>query len=138
MVRNAMSATEFYILQYLWTRETPATFSEIMVHFNEEEKKVIETIGNKYGIDFDTSGDTYNAVGCKHCNNTGYYERIGLFEVLNLTDEIKEEIMNGKSSIEVRKKALEGDYRPLIIDGINKVIQGYTTLSELNKKLLIY
>ena len=106
--------------------------------FNEEEKKVIEIIGNKYGIDFDTSGDTYDAVGCKHCNNTGYYERIGLFEVLNLTDEIKEEIMNGKSSIEVRKKALEGDYKPLIIDGINKVIQGYTTLSELNKKLLIY
>lgn len=106
--------------------------------FNEEEKKVIETIGNKYGIDFDTSGDTYDAVGCKHCNNTGYYERIGLFEVLNLTDEIKEEIMNGKSSIEVRKKALEGDYKPLVVDGINKVIQGHTTLSELNKKLLIY
>ena len=39
MVRNAMSATEFYILQYLWTRETPATFSEIMVHFNEDDKK---------------------------------------------------------------------------------------------------
>lgn len=39
MVRNAMSATEFYILQYLWTRETPATFSEIMVHFNEVDKK---------------------------------------------------------------------------------------------------
>lgn len=39
MVRNAMSATEFYILQYLWTRETPATFSEIMVHFNETEHK---------------------------------------------------------------------------------------------------
>ena len=39
MVRNAMSATEFYILQYLWTRETPATFAEIMVHFNEVEKK---------------------------------------------------------------------------------------------------
>ena len=106
--------------------------------FNEEEKKVIETIGNKYGVDFDTSGDTYDAIGCKHCNNTGYYERIGLFEVLNLTDEIKEEIMNGKSSIEVRKKALEGDYKPLVVDGINKVIQGHTTLSELNKKLLIY
>ena len=39
MVRNAMSATEFYILEYLWTRETPATFSEIMNHFNNEEKK---------------------------------------------------------------------------------------------------
>ena len=106
--------------------------------FNEEEKKVIETIGQKYGMNFDTSGDTYDAVGCKHCNNTGYYDRIGVFEVLNLTDEIKEEIMNNKSSIEIRKKALEGDYRPLIVDGINKVIQGHTTLKELNNKLLIY
>lgn len=106
--------------------------------FNEEEKKVIESIGQKYGMNFDTSGDTYDAVGCKHCNNTGYYERIGVFEVLNLTDEIKEEIMNNKSSIEIRRKALEGDYRPLIVDGINKVIQGHTTLKELNNKLLIY
>ena len=39
MVHHAMSATEFYILKYLWSRETPATFSEIMTHFNEEEKK---------------------------------------------------------------------------------------------------
>ena len=39
MVQNAMSATEFYILKYLWSRETPATFTEIMTHFNEEEKK---------------------------------------------------------------------------------------------------
>ena len=106
--------------------------------FNEEEKKIIDTIGKKYGMNFDTSGDTYDAVGCKHCNNTGYYDRIGVFEVLDLTDEIKEEIMNNKSSIEIRKKALEGSYRPLIVDGINKVIQGHTTLKELNNKLLIY
>ena len=39
MVQNAMSATEFYILKYLWSRETPATFSEIMNNINEEEKK---------------------------------------------------------------------------------------------------
>ena len=51
MVRNAMSATEFYILQYLWTRETPATFSEIMVHFNEEEKKAWKIAR---GADFET------------------------------------------------------------------------------------
>lgn len=106
--------------------------------FNQEERNIIETIGRKYGIDFDLSGETYEAVGCKHCNQTGYYERIGLFEVLNITDEIKEEIMNGKSSIEIKKKALEGDYKPLIIDGISKVIQGYTTFEELNRKLLIY
>ncbi len=104
--------------------------------FNDEEKAVIEKIGKKYGIDFDTSGTTYDAVGCKHCNNTGYYERIAVFEVLDVTDDIKEAIMNGKSSIEIRKEALANGYKPLVVDGINKVIKGYTTLEELNNKLL--
>ena len=106
--------------------------------FNEEEKRIISTLGEKYHVDFDLNGTTYDAVGCKHCNNTGYYDRIGVFEILDITDEIKEEIMNGKSSLEIRKKALEQNYRPLVIDGIKKVIQGYTTLQELNKKLLFY
>ena len=81
---------------------------------------------------------TYDAVGCKHCNNTGYYNRIGIFEILNITDEIKQQIMEGKSSIEIRKEALKNGYRPLVVDGINKVIQGYTNLTELNNKLLFF
>ena len=104
--------------------------------FSSEEKKIIETIGKRYGIEFDTSGTTYDAVGCKHCNNTGYYDRLGIFEILNISDEIKSEIMNGESSIEIRKEAIKQGYKPLIVDGIRKVIQGYTTLEELNKKLL--
>ena len=44
--------------------------------FNSEEKKIITAIGKKYGVDFDVSGKTYDAVGCKHCNNTGYYDRL--------------------------------------------------------------
>ena len=106
--------------------------------FTEEEIKILEEIGQKYGVEFDLSGDTYEAVGCEHCHQSGYYERIGLFEVLNVTDEIKQEIINGKSSIDIRKKALENGYQPLIIDGVNKVIQGYTSLQELNRKLIIY
>ena len=107
--------------------------------FNEQEKAVISKIAEKYGekIDF-TNLKTYNAVGCDHCNHSGYYERIGLFEVLDITDELKEMIMEGKSSIEIRKKALEQNYRPLVVDGIHKVIQGYTNLDEVNRKLLIY
>ena len=67
MVRNAMSATEFYILQYLWTRETPATFSEIMVHFNEEEKKAwkkqtvntfLSRLAQKGFLNIDKSGNS--------------------------------------------------------------------------------
>ena len=106
--------------------------------FNDEEKKIIQSLGEKYGVEFDLTGTTYDAVGCKHCNNTGYYDRIGVFEILNITDEIKEEIMNGKSSLEIRRKALEQNYKPLVIDGIGKVIKGLTTLEELNKKLLFY
>ena len=46
--------------------------------------------------------------------------------------------MNGKSSIEIRNEALKQKYKPLVVDGIRKIVQGYTTLEELNKKLLIY
>lgn len=106
--------------------------------FNEEEKKLITAMGEKYHVEFDLSGTTYDAPGCKYCNNTGYYDRIGIFEVLNLTDEIKQEVMSGKSSLEIRKTAIEQGYQPLVIDGLKKVVNGYTTLEELNKKLLIF
>lgn len=106
--------------------------------YNEEEIKIIKAIGKKYEVDFDLSGKTFEAIGCKECNETGYYERIALFEVLDIDDEIKEAIMAGKSSLEIRKEALKLGYKPLIVDGINKVIQGHTTLEELNKKLLIF
>ena len=59
-------------------------------------------------------------------------------EVLSITDTIRELITRGASSIEIRKAALEEGYRPLIIDGIGKVISGITTLDELNNKLVIY
>lgn len=72
------------------------------------------------------------------CNDLGYYGRIGLFEILNISEEIKELIVKGASTIDIRKKAIEENYRPLVVDGIKKVLAGDTTLEEVNKKLLIY
>ena len=107
--------------------------------FTKEEKDFIKKIGDKYGIEYNLTGKkTYNAVGCEFCNHSGYFDRVGLFEVLDITDELKEMIMDGKSSIEIRRKALEQKYRPLVVDGVNKVLNGLTNLDELNKKLLIY
>ena len=40
--------------------------------------------------------------------------------------------------MEIRDEALKQGYKPLVVDGINKVVKGYTTLEELNKKLLIF
>lgn len=107
--------------------------------YTEEEKRIIQNIGNKYGISFDLEGKkTYDAVGCKFCNHIGYYERIGIFEVLSLEDEVKQLIVNNASSIEIRNEALKHGYEPLVIDGIRKVINGTTNLQEINRKLLIY
>ncbi len=107
--------------------------------FTDKEKEIIKKIGEKYNISYDLEGKkTYDAVGCKACNNTGYYDRIGIFEILTVGDEIKELITNNASSMEIRRKALELGYKPLVIDGINKVIAGITTLDEINNKLVIY
>ena len=107
--------------------------------FTEKEKEIITKILNKYGEEINLDGiKTYQPVGCKHCDNTGYFSRIGVFEILNITDEIKEAIVRGEPSTEIRKIALKEGYRPLIVDGIKKVINGTTTLEELNKKLLFY
>ena len=107
--------------------------------FTDKEKKLIEDLANRYNVDLPIKNvKTYDAVGCKYCNDTGYYERMGLFEILDITDDLKELIMAGASSIEIKRKALEGSYKPLVIDGIKKVLQGLTTIDELNKKLVVY
>ncbi|MGN1327787.1 MAG: type II secretion system protein GspE, partial [Clostridia bacterium] len=107
--------------------------------FTEEEKQIINGIAKKYGVEYDFTGKhTYTPVGCSKCNNSGFYGRIGIFEILNISEKIKEAIIKDESSIEIRRKAIEEGYRPLVIDGFNKVLDGYTTLQELNSKLVIY
>ena len=107
--------------------------------FTETEMEIMKKIGEKYNTEFDfKEGFTYDAVGCAKCNHSGYAGRIACFEILNLDEETKELIMNGASSIEIRKNALQRTYRPLIVDGIRKVVNGITTLEELNRQLILY
>ena len=106
--------------------------------FNKEEKDTIKRIGEKYNIEFDLKNKkTYDAVGCEFCNNIGYIDRIAVFEILKITDEIKELISNNESPIKIKKEALKNGYEPLEIDGIRKVIDGIIDMKELDKKLLI-
>ena len=107
--------------------------------FTEEEKSIIYKIGEKYNVKFDLEGKkTYDAIGCKKCNNTGYYGRIGVFEVLILNDEIQSLIVADRPVMEIKNIALANGYVPLIVDGINKVLYGVTNLQELNNKLAIF
>ena len=107
--------------------------------FTEEEKRIIDSIGKRYGINFDfTNAKTYDAVGCDHCNNSGYFDRIAIFETLLVTDSIKELIVKDASTLDIREEAYKEGYKPMIVEGINKVLKGITTLQELNSKLLFY
>lgn len=107
--------------------------------FTEEEKNIMNNIAKEYNTSLDFEGKvTFDALGCEKCNNTGYFDRIGVFEVLIIDDNIKKLIIDNEPSIEIRNAALKGEYKPLIIDGLQKVLDGITNLKELNNKLAIY
>ena len=74
---------------------------------------------------------TYRGSGCDKCNNTGYKGRVGLYEVLEVTDEIRELILIGASALELRKKAIEDGMITLRESGLHKIRNGVTTLEEV-------
>ena len=74
---------------------------------------------------------TYRGKGCSTCNNTGYKGRIGLYEVLEVTDEIRELILIGASALELRKKAIDDGMITLRVSGLHKIRSGITTIEEV-------
>jgi type IV pilus assembly protein PilB len=69
--------------------------------------------------------------GCDKCNLTGYKGRVGLYEVMQVDDEVKELILVGASGLELRKKAIEGGMITLRQSGLRKVKDGATTIEEV-------
>ncbi len=107
--------------------------------FKQEEKEIMNNIAKQYGMELNFEGKkTYDTIGCEKCNNTGFYDRIAIFEVLTINDKIKELIVKNASSMEIKNEALKQEYKPLIMDGISKVLNGVTTLQEINNKLVLY
>src|SRR5689334_9752463 len=74
---------------------------------------------------------TYKGKGCSTCNDTGYKGRIGLYEVMEITDEIRELILIGASSLELRKKSIEDGMVSLRESGLQKIRNGVTTIEEV-------
>lgn len=105
----------------------------------DDDKKYFDQVTKVTGVKFDLEKATmFEPVGCKECNNLGYLERIGAFEVLCIDEVLKDMIADGKSAIDIRAYAIENtDYKPLIVDAVNKCLEGITTISEINKKIVI-
>ncbi|MBI4215610.1 MAG: type II/IV secretion system protein [Parcubacteria group bacterium] len=73
----------------------------------------------------------YKGKGCSVCKHSGYIGRVAIFEVLELSDDIKELIMKQANAHELRKQAVGGGMITMMEDGILKVINGITTVDEV-------
>jgi type IV pilus assembly protein PilB len=94
----------------------------INVGFSPEEAKNIQT---------------FKGEGCKTCNNTGYKGRVGLYEVMEVTEDLQELILVGASAREIKRKAVEQGMLTLRRSGLSKVKAGATTLDEILRETLL-
>jgi type IV pilus assembly protein PilB len=69
--------------------------------------------------------------GCDRCNLTGYKGRVGLYEVMEITEELRELILVGASGLELRRKAVDDGMLTLRMSGLRKVKEGVTTIEEV-------
>ena len=77
----------------------------------------------------------FHGAGCNLCAGTGYQDRIGVYEVMRVTDRIKELIVTGGSRDELREAAIEDGMRPLVDEGMRLVSEDMTTISEVARSI---
>jgi type IV pilus assembly protein PilB len=73
----------------------------------------------------------FRGEGCKVCNNSGYSGRVGIFEVMEVNEEIRQAIVKHASSDEITDIAQKTGMKIMLEDGLDKALQGGTTLSEI-------
>jgi type IV pilus assembly protein PilB len=79
----------------------------------------------------------YKGRGCATCNNTGYRGRIGLYEVMEISEEVRELILSGASAMELRRKAIEEGMISLRHSGLHKIRDGLTTVEEVVRETVL-
>lgn len=99
----------------------------------KEEYEASEYEKDILGIPREKTVTLYRGRGCKQCNDTGYKERIGAFEIINMNRETREAVMNGSSSDEFRDLCIKQGMKTLKQSCEKLVIEGITTVNELIK-----
>jgi type IV pilus assembly protein PilB len=79
----------------------------------------------------------YKGRGCSNCNNTGYRGRIGLFEVMEITEDIRELVLSGASAMELKRKAMEEGMISLRMSGLSKIKTGSTSVEEVVRETVL-
>ncbi|HXK08025.1 MAG TPA: type IV-A pilus assembly ATPase PilB [Vicinamibacteria bacterium] len=75
--------------------------------------------------------------GCAGCNGTGYKGRVGLYEVMEITEGIRDLIMVGATAVEIKRKALEEGMLTLRMSGLEKIKSGVTTVEEVLRETVL-
>jgi type IV pilus assembly protein PilB len=88
----------------------------IKIGFSEEEAKTVKC---------------YRGKGCSACNNSGYKGRIALYEVMPISDEVRELILEGASANEIKKATIRLGMKTLRVSGLSKVKDGVTSMEEV-------
>jgi type IV pilus assembly protein PilB len=105
--------------------------------------KVEDDVPSKTLIDIgyapEEAGDVtvYKGKGCGTCNGTGYKGRIGLYEVMEITEGIRDLVMVGATAVEIKRKALEEGMLTLRMSGLEKIKAGVTTIEEVLRETVI-
>lgn len=73
----------------------------------------------------------FRGKGCEQCNNTGYYGRVGIFEVLSVSEKIVKLILERAPAIEIEKQAVEEGMMTMLQDGYLRVVEGVSTMEEV-------
>lgn len=79
----------------------------------------------------------YKGRGCERCNNTGYKGRVGLVEVMVIDNDLREMILSGASSMEIKRKAAENGMISLRRSGLIKIRDGVTTIEEVVRETML-
>ena len=85
------------------------------------------------GMSLDSEAVIYEPCGCHMCNNTGYYGRIGVYEIMEITPKVKEIIARHGNADEINKVALSEGMKTLRTSAAKYVLSGVTSIAEMNR-----
>jgi general secretion pathway protein E len=96
-----------------------------------EVDKSWQDINELQALGLNSTAELYIGCGCSKCNHTGYFGRIGIFELLLMSEEIRGLIVRNAETSRIREAAVKGGMISLLKDGVQKVLQGITTMREV-------
>ena len=115
-------------LQEIWPMMSPAEKQEVLRKYHPDYRP--EGM-RELGITDEKPFNINEARGCQKCSNTGYKGRVGLYEVMPISEEIREMILNRCSSNEIKIQAINEGMMTLRNDGVMKLKNGSTSLEEV-------